>query len=141
MATPAEAVAGEPSALTVVALDAAGNLASTFTGRIHFSSTDLDAVLPDDYSFAPGDAGVATFIVTLHTPGSQQVQASNVAMPLFAGRTTVNVDAPSDAQERAASLADVFFGEADPVSLELPFVLFGRKGHRGMQLSNGRQNV
>jgi hypothetical protein len=49
MATPAEAVAGEPSALTVVALDAAGNLASTFTGRIHFSSTDLDAVLPDDY--------------------------------------------------------------------------------------------
>jgi hypothetical protein len=131
---PAEVVAGEPFALTVVALDAAGNLASTFTGRVHFSSTDFDAGLPDDYSFAPGDAGVATFFVTLQTPGSQQVQASNVAMSLYAGRATVTVDAPSATPGRVARLADLFFGEADPLGLDPPFGVPGRKAHRGTWL-------
>jgi len=136
LVAPAEVAAGEPFALTVVALDGAGHLASTFTGRVHFSSTDLDGVLPDDYRFAPGDAGVATFIVTLQTPGSQQVQGNDVSMPLFTGRATVTVDVPSAPGWRAASWADLFFGDANPLGLDLPSVVPGRKGHRGMWFRN-----
>ena len=121
----------------MIAVDAAGNLASTYTGTIHFSSTDLDGVVPDDYTFAPGDAGVATFVVTLQTPGSQRVQVNDVTTPRFQGSATVTVDAQSGSQERAVSLAYFFFGEANPVTLELPLVLLGGKSHRGVWLTNG----
>jgi hypothetical protein len=138
---PSEVAAGEPFTLTVIAVDAAGHLASTYTGMIHFSSTDLDAVLPDDYRFAPEDAGVATFVATLQTPGSQQVQVNDVNTPRFVGSATVNVDAPSGAPGSAASFADLYFWEADPVSVDLPFVTPVRKGHRGMWLRNGFQTL
>jgi hypothetical protein len=134
LVAPAEVVAGEPFALTVVAVDAAGNLASTYTGTIHFSSTDFAAALPDDYRFAAGDAGVATFPVTLQTPGSQQVQASDVPAFHIAGRATVNVDAPSGTAGRVAPLVDLFFGEADPADLDFPFRTLGGKGHRRVEL-------
>jgi adhesin/invasin len=129
---PAEVAAGQPFAVTVVAVDAAGNLASTYTGTIHFSSTDLDAELPADYRFAPGDAGVATFIVTLETPGSQLVQVNDINTTRFEGIATVNVDAPSDTPGRAARLADLVCGAADPLGLDLPFVVPGRKNHHGI---------
>jgi hypothetical protein len=58
---PSSALVGEPFAVTVVALDRWGNVASTYTGTVHFSSTDLFAVLPDDTAFSPDDAGVHTF--------------------------------------------------------------------------------
>ena len=131
---PADVVAGEPFALTVVVLDPVGNLASTFTGTIHFSSTDGDAVLPDDYTFVPTDIGVATFMITLQTPGSQQVQVNDVDRPALQAGATVNVDAPARTQGRAANLADLFFGEADPVGLEPPSMFPGRKDHRGLWL-------
>ena len=131
---PAEVAAGEPFPLTVVAVDAAGHLASTYTGTVHFSSTDFDAGLPDDYRFAPGDAGVATFLVTLQTPGSQQVQVNDINTTRFQGSATVSVDAPSETLGRAARLADLFFGEADPLDPDLSFGAPGRKAHRGTWL-------
>jgi hypothetical protein len=134
LVAPAEVVAGEPFALTVVAVDAAGNLASTYTGTIHFSSADLDAVLPDDYRFAPGDAGVATFLVTLQTPGVQQIQVNDVTTPRFVGSATVTVDAPPPIPGRAARLADLCFGDADPLGLGLPLGVPGRKSHRDVWL-------
>ncbi len=132
---PTEVVAGEPFALTVVVLDPVGNLASTFTGTIHFSSSDSDAVLPDDYTFVPTDIGVATFMITLQTPGSQQVQVNDVDRPALQAGVTVNVDAPSGTLGRAAHLADLFFGEADPAGLEPPSMFPGRKDHRSMWLA------
>jgi hypothetical protein len=131
---PANVVAGEPFAITVVVLDPVGNLASTFTGTIHFSSSDIDAVLPDDYTFVPTDIGVATFMVTLQTPGGQQLQVNDVDRPALRASATVNVDAPSGTGGPAASLADLFFGEADAVGLEPPSMFPGRKDHRGMWL-------
>jgi hypothetical protein len=79
---PASAVAGTPFDVTVVAVDAFGNVATNYSGPIHFSSTDPDpnVVLPPDYTFQPGDGGMVTFSagVTLFTPGLQILTVTDV---------------------------------------------------------------
>src|SRR5262249_18680651 len=49
--------AGNSINLTVTALDALGNTATGYTGKIHFTSTDGQAVLPADYTFLNTDNG------------------------------------------------------------------------------------
>src|SRR5262249_18005155 len=46
---------------SVTAYDAYGNLASNYTGTIHFTSSDGHAGLPDDYTFTPSNYGSASF--------------------------------------------------------------------------------
>ena len=88
---PAGVTAGGPFALTVVALDQWGNVASTYTGTVHFSSTDLFAQLPDDTAFSGDDAGAHTFSLTLATPGQQEIEVVDTAVPFGSGSVTVNV--------------------------------------------------
>jgi len=57
---------GVPFNFTVRAVDALANTATTYTGTVHFTSSDGAAVLPADYAFTGGDAGVASFSATLH---------------------------------------------------------------------------
>lgn len=57
---------GVPFNFTVRAVDASANTATTYTGTVHFTSSDGAAVLPADYTFTGGDAGVASFSATLH---------------------------------------------------------------------------
>jgi hypothetical protein len=128
---PSEVTAGEPFAITVTALDGSGHTASTFVGRVHFSSTDAGARLPNDYTFAAADGGVATFTVTLDTAGSQQLQVANVTPPVFRGSATVQVDAPPAPRGLTAAALDVFFSGADLADLGLSSPLPGRKGGRG----------
>ena len=42
---------------TVVAKDTYGNTTPAYTGTVHFTSSDGQAVLPSDYPFVAGDAG------------------------------------------------------------------------------------
>jgi hypothetical protein len=125
---PSEVVAGEPFTVTVVALDPAGHTASTFTGTIHFSSTDPDATLPADYTFAPADGGVASFSITLQTEGSQQVVVNDVDITGFRGSTAVTVDPPAAPGRPPAGFAGLFFAEADPTDWWSPMP--GRKSAR-----------
>jgi hypothetical protein len=99
---------GQPFALTVVALDQWGNVASTYTGTVHFSSTDLFAVLPDDTAFSPDDGGGHTFTVALLTPGQQTIQVMDT-VPLTdpRGSTTVNVASSPAPQAPLGMLADL----------------------------------
>jgi predicted outer membrane repeat protein len=125
---PSEVVAGVPFTVTVMAVDANGHTASTFVGAIHFSSSDDAAILPDDYAFAPADAGVATFTITLQTEGSQQLMVNDVALPTIRTSTTLNVD-PAAASERAlAAFTDRGFADTDPADWWLPEP--GRKSAR-----------
>ena len=64
--------AGDAVSLTVRATDAFGNLVVGYKGKARFSSTDVQAGLPADYSFTAADAGVHTFTVVLKstTPNS-----------------------------------------------------------------------
>src|SRR5262249_24803210 len=68
---PASSTAGNAFNLTVMALDAYGNKATGYTGIIHFTSSDGQAVLPGNYTFTGGDAGMHTFTngITLKTAG------------------------------------------------------------------------
>jgi hypothetical protein len=123
---PAEVVAREPFTVTVVALDANGHTASTFTGSIHFSSTDADAILPDDYTFAPADGGVASFTITLQTEGSQLLTVNDVDLTGIRTSATVTVDPPAPPQVPVTGFGDFLAGEVDPAGGFIP----GRKSAR-----------
>jgi hypothetical protein len=78
---PAQATAGVASSITLTVLDAYGNVATGFVGTVHFSSTDKQAVLPSNYTFAVADQGVKTVQATLDTAGPQTVTIATVAAP------------------------------------------------------------
>jgi hypothetical protein len=59
--------------VAVKALDASGNLVSGYTGTVHLTSTDHQAVFSADSTLA---SGVGTFAVTLKTTGTQSITAA-----------------------------------------------------------------
>ncbi len=71
--------AGAPGSLTVTAENADGSTSTTYTGTVHFTSSDGQAELPFDYTFTPADAGVHTFSATLKTAGTQSLTAVDTA--------------------------------------------------------------
>jgi hypothetical protein len=91
LVVPASASPDVPVTVTLVALDRWGNLASTYTGTVHFSSSDLNADLPDDSGVAAEGAGTQTFTVTLRTPGQQHLRASDADQPSVQGDADVMV--------------------------------------------------
>jgi hypothetical protein len=109
---PAVAARGEPFAVTLVALDQWGHLASTYTGTVHFQSTDPQAGLPDDVTFAGADAGVSTVSVTLNTAGPQQLAVNDAAHAAIAGAADVFVEDDGGGPGLAASLRELSAGES-----------------------------
>jgi len=71
--------AGATVSETVTVRDAYNNLATNYTGTIHFTSTDGAALLPTDYTFTGGDSGTHTFTngVTFNTDGTQSITATD----------------------------------------------------------------
>src|SRR5262249_49175050 len=76
------------------AFDAGGNLGTTYTGTVTFTSTDPAAGLPANYTFTAGDMGSHTFTIVWNTPGAQTVRATDVAKPTLTGALPVNVNPP-----------------------------------------------
>jgi hypothetical protein len=85
--------AGTHFDVTVTAQDPYGNPASSYTGTVHFTSTDGQAVLPADYPFVAADNGVHTFKngATLKTAGIQTVTATDIANGTITGSATTTV--------------------------------------------------
>src|SRR5205823_11643512 len=72
------ATAGEAHTITVTALDTAGNVLTGYTGTVHVSSSDPQAVLPvTDYTFTAGDNGTHSFTVRLKTAGTQSLTVTD----------------------------------------------------------------
>jgi len=100
-ATP-PAVAGTAFPIVVTAKDLSNNTTPSYTGTVHFTSTDGAAQLPADYTFTGGDNGVHTFTpgvasggVTLYASGST-VTATDTATPSVTGATpAIVLGAPS----------------------------------------------
>jgi predicted outer membrane repeat protein len=65
--------AGTAGTITVTAMTSSGSVATGYTGTVHFTSSDPNAVLPADYSFVTSDNGTHTFNVTLKTAGTQSI--------------------------------------------------------------------
>jgi hypothetical protein len=94
-ASAAAAVAGTAVSVTVTALDASGNVATGYTGTVHFSSSDAQAALPPAYTFTAADAGVHTYSVTFNTAGSQSLSVADGGTPPLSGSTNVTVQSAS----------------------------------------------
>src|SRR5262245_21239131 len=75
--SPASTTAGVARSVTVSALDLAGNPDPAYTGTVHFTSSDYQAVLPADYTFTAADHGTHTFSVTLKTAGDQSISVGD----------------------------------------------------------------
>jgi hypothetical protein len=74
---PTVTTAGNSGSFTVTALNADGTTDTSYTGTVHFSSSDGQAGLPADYTFTAADAGVHTFSATLKTAGTQSITAGD----------------------------------------------------------------
>ncbi len=79
---PSSVTAGSAGTVTVTALDANGNTATGYTGTVHFTSSDSNAVLPANATLTNG---VATFSVTFDTAGTQSVTATDTANSSLTG--------------------------------------------------------
>ena len=79
--------AGLAQAVTVKALDTLGAVVSGYLGTVHLTSSDAAAVLPADYTFTAGDAGVHSFTLTLKTTSTtaQSVSVVDTAGPALGG--------------------------------------------------------
>jgi hypothetical protein len=88
---------GAPFSFTVTAKDVNGGTVTGYTGAVHFTSTDVAASLPADYTFVGGDAGVHTFTngATLNTTGGQTITATDTVTSSITGTSgTITVNAP-----------------------------------------------
>ncbi|MCA9191310.1 MAG: VCBS repeat-containing protein, partial [Planctomycetales bacterium] len=118
VSAPVAADAGQAFAVTVSAIDSVGAVASGYSSTIRFTSTDVQAGLPANYTFTPEDAGVHTFIVTLRTSGAQSVRGVELGGTIGGG-TSVNV-----APQAAVSLS--LAGAAGPIGVSRPYTIVAR---------------
>jgi hypothetical protein len=79
MGFPSPVVAGTPGSFAVTVLDPFGNTVTSYTGTVHFRSSDPQAGLPDDYTFTADDQGTHAFSATLFTAGSRSLIAQDAA--------------------------------------------------------------
>ncbi|MFL5346260.1 MAG: beta strand repeat-containing protein [Hyalangium sp.] len=151
---PASVTAGTPASVTVTVHDAYGNVATGYTGTVHFTSTDASAVLPADYTFSGSELGTASFSVELRTAGARtvSVSGSGIASPGSASTTVSAAGAkqlvfsaqPADGTVRA-TLATVKVALQDtygnPVSASVPTVTMGLSGGNGSATLSGTLSV
>lgn len=88
---PPAAVAGSSfNTLTVTALDGGDNVVGSYSGTVHFSSTDLQAVLPANALLS---GGTGTFTATLKSAGGQTISATDTLAPITGTSNAVVVSA------------------------------------------------
>jgi hypothetical protein len=85
---PSATTAGVPQSFLVTAYDAYGNVATGYTGTVHFTSNETHAVLPADYTFTSSDAGKRSFDATLKTSGTWAIRARDTAHSTVTGVKT-----------------------------------------------------
>ncbi|GIQ77493.1 cadherin repeat domain-containing protein [Bradyrhizobium sp. RD5-C2] len=91
---PANGRADIAGSVTVTALDAHGNVATGYTGTVHFTSSDPTAVLPSDTTLT---GGIGTFTEKFETAGSQTITATDTVSAGVTGTSNAETVAPPDA--------------------------------------------
>lgn len=86
-----DVMAGQIRSLSVTALDSNGYAATTYSGTVHFTSSDPQSVLPSNYAFLAGDAGTHSFSATLKTAGTQTVTISDAGNSALTSSVSVTV--------------------------------------------------
>jgi hypothetical protein len=85
--------ARKSESFTVTALTSPGVTWTSYTGTVHFTSSDPQAVLPADYTFTSADLGVHTFTAVLKTAGSQTITATDTTTGSVTGSESTTVTA------------------------------------------------
>jgi hypothetical protein len=106
VAAPAIAFVGTAFSLTVTAIDGSGNPVTDYSGRVQFTSTDGQAVLPSNSPLTNG-TGTATFSVTLKTAGNQTITATDVITAALTGTSnSIHVPAPASGFTPTGSMSN-----------------------------------
>jgi hypothetical protein len=74
---PTITTAGTSLKINVKALGDDSQIKADYTGKIRFTSTDANAVLPSEYTFLSSDQGKKDFSITYKTAGSQSFTVSD----------------------------------------------------------------
>jgi uncharacterized repeat protein (TIGR01451 family) len=113
VSAPATATAEEAFNFTVTALDQFENTVTSYTGTVHFTSSDSAAVLPSDATLT---SGAGTFSATLWTAGSRTITATDTVSSSVTGTSgVINVTRSADlalsksAPETAVPLIDLTY--------------------------------
>jgi hypothetical protein len=126
VAAPATAVSGSAFTFTVTAEDPYNNPATSYSGSVHFSSSDSAASLPGNKTLV---GGTGTFTATLNTAGSQTLTVTDTSTGSLTGTSTVNVSSgmgPVGPATRFAPVAiagDESDGPASPAMTAAPSVI------------------
>jgi hypothetical protein len=90
---PPTATHGVAFNFTVTALDGSNNVAPTYSGTVHFTSSDGASILPADATLTNG---VGTFSATLNTAGPQTITAKDTVTPAITGTSApISVGQPA----------------------------------------------
>jgi hypothetical protein len=89
LSAPSTATAGTAFSFKLTALDQFNNLASGYSGTVHFSSSDGSGGLPADTLLANG---VGSFSATLNTVGTQTITATDTANSSISGTGGMSVN-------------------------------------------------
>ena len=84
---PSTIIASVAGAITITVKDAFGNIATGYTGTVHYrlGTSDPAATLPADYTFTNADSGKHAFPITLAKAGSQSIIATDTAVAGIVG--------------------------------------------------------
>ena len=93
----ADAVAGESVTALVTALDFSGQIASGYTGTVGFLSTDPNAILPNPYTFSPGESGTHAFNVTFFAATTHTLRVYDVQNAAVSGSDPAVLVSAADA--------------------------------------------
>ena len=85
VSAPATDLSGTPFSFTVTALDQFNNTATGYSGTVHFTSSDAQAVLPANSTLTNG---VGTFSATLKTGGNQTLTATDTVTASITGTSS-----------------------------------------------------
>src|SRR6202042_37466 len=84
---PSSTTAGTPQTFTVT-VQLGGSTDTSYTGTVHFTSSDPKAALPANFTFTTADDGQYTFTATLETAGAQSITATDTASSSITGSET-----------------------------------------------------
>ena len=114
VSTPAPTTAGSPVTFTITAFDAYSNIATTYAGTVHFTSSDPSAALPANTTLSNG---TGTFSATLVTAGSRTLTASDSSNSSITGSSgVVTVSAGAATHFAVSAASSVTAGNALPVT-------------------------
>lgn len=89
---PSPITAGALGTFTVTITDGSGNTVTSYSGAIHFTSSDPQVIagvgLPANFTFPFSDRGSHTFTATLKTAGTQSITATDTVTATITGSQT-----------------------------------------------------